>query len=169
MINKKIEKIINEQINAELWSAYLYLSMSAWLEGQNLPGFANWMRIQWQEETAHAMKFFDYLNERGGSVKLTPIAKVPTEWKDVVEVFEETLKHERIVTDLIHKIADLAMEEKDHATYQMNQWFVEEQVEEEASAEAILEQVKMVAGHGHGILMIDRTLAERTFTDPTKE
>ncbi|MFO7616377.1 MAG: ferritin [Bacteroidales bacterium] len=169
MINKKIEKVINEQINAELWSAYLYLSMSAWFEGRNLPGFANWMRIQWQEETAHAMKFFDYLNERGGTVKLAPIAEVQTEWKDAVEIFAETLKHERVVTSLIHKIVDVAIEEKDHATNNMIQWFVAEQVEEEAAAEQILEQVKMVGDHGHALLMLDRVLGERVFVDPTQE
>lgn len=169
MINEKIEKVINEQINAELWSAYLYLSMSAWFEGRNLPGFASWMRIQWQEETAHAMKFFDYLNERGGTVKLAPIAEVPTEWKDAVEVFTETLKHEKVVTSLINKIVDLAIEVKDHATNNMVQWFVAEQVEEEATAEQILEQLKMVGNHGHALLMIDQMLGQRVFVDPTKE
>ncbi len=168
MLNKKIESAINDQINAEIWSAYLYLSMSAWCESQNLPGFANWMKVQWQEEISHAMKFFDYVNERGGRVNLQPIAGVKTEWKDVAEIFDETLTHERHVTSLINNLVNIAIEEKDHATNNMLQWYVSEQVEEEANAEAILEELRMIGGHGHGILMIDREMRGRTFVDETQ-
>ncbi len=168
MINNKVEKAINDQINAELWSAYLYLSMSAWFETQNLQGFANWMRIQWQEETSHAMKFFDYLNERGGTVELMPIAAVQKEWNSALEVFSDTFKHENHVTSLINNLVDIAVAEKDHATSNMLQWFVAEQVEEEANAGQILGQLRLIGDHGHGLLMMDRELASRVFTDPTQ-
>ena len=169
MLNKRVEEALNEQINAELWSAYLYLSMAAYFEDQNLSGFANWMRIQYQEETAHAMKFFDYINERGGRVMLKPIDKVDAEWKDIVHAFEDTLEHEQKVTSLIHNLVDIANEEKDHATFNFLQWFVEEQVEEEASADEILNKLKMLDGKGAGIFMMDKEMAGRTFVDPTKE
>ena len=113
MISKKIEKEINEQINAEFWSAYFYLSMSAYFISKNLPGFANWMRVQYQEEISHALKFFNYLNERGGRVILTPIKEVKSEWKDEIEVFKDTLKHEQHVTSLISNLINSAIEESD--------------------------------------------------------
>ena len=169
MLSKKMQDALNEQINAEIWSAYLYLSMSAYFEDQNLPGFANWMKTQWQEEISHSIKMFDYINERGGRVMLKPIAEVKTEWNKAIEVFTETLEHERLVSSLINKLVDIAISESDHATNNMLQWFVAEQVEEEATAESLLEQLKMIDGFGHGMLMLDRELAQRTFVDPTKE
>ncbi len=169
MLSKKMQDALNEQINAEIWSAYLYLSMSAYFEDQNLPGFANWMKTQWQEEISHSIKMFDYINERGGRVLLKPIAEVKTEWNNAIEVFTETLEHERLVSSLINKLVDIAISESDHATNNMLQWFVAEQVEEEATAESLLEQLKMIDGFGHGMLMLDRELAQRTFVDPTKE
>lgn len=169
MLSDKIQNALNEQINAELWSAYLYLSMSAYFEDKNLPGFANWMKIQWQEEISHAMKMFDYINERGGRVKLKPISKVKTEWKDSIEVFAETLEHERHVSSLINNLVNIAITEADHATNNMLQWFVAEQVEEEATAENLLEQLKMIDGFGHGMLMLDRELSKRSFVDATQE
>lgn len=169
MLNKKVETALNEQVNAEIWSAYLYLSMSAYFEDQNLSGFANWMRVQWQEEISHALKIFDYINERGGRVMLKPIDAVKTDWSSPVEAFEETLEHERHVTRLIHNLVDIAIEEKDHATNNMLQWFVAEQVEEEDNAETLLEQLKMIGGKGHGMLMLDRELKSRTFVDETQE
>lgn len=169
MILEKMQKALNDQINAEIWSAYFYLSMSAYFESENLPGFANWMKIQWQEELSHATKLFDYLNERGGRVKLMPIAGVETEWKDSLDVFEATLKHEQHVSGLINGIVDTAVAEKDHATNNMLQWFVAEQVEEEATVEGIVQQLKMIDGFGHGILMLDRELGQRTFVDPNNE
>ncbi len=167
MLNKKIEKAINKQINAEIWSAYLYLSMSAYLEDSGLPGFANWMKNQWKEELAHAMKFFDYVNERGGRVVLEPIAKVPKEWKNPVHIMEETLKHEREVTSLINSLTDLAIKEKDHATNNLLQWFIAEQVEEEATVGEILNKLKMIGGKGHAMLMIDKELGSRVFVEET--
>jgi len=146
----------------------LYLSMSAWCAAQNLPGFANWMRVQWQEELSHALKFFDLVNERGGQVTLKAIGAVKTDWKDLVEIFDETLTHERHVTALINNLADVAIQEKDHATTNMLQWFIAEQVEEEANADAILQELKMIGGHGHGILMLDREMRGRTFVDATQ-
>jgi ferritin len=167
MLNKKIEKAINKQINAEIWSAYLYLSMSAYLEDKGLPGFANWMKNQWKEELAHAMKFFDYVNERSGRVVLEPIAKVPKEWKSPIHIMEETLKHEREVTSLINNLTDLAIKEKDHATNNLLQWFIAEQVEEEATVGDILNKLKMIEGKGHAMLMIDKELGSRVFVEET--
>ncbi len=169
MLNKKVEEAMNKQINAELWSAYLYLSMSAYFEAQNLSGFANWMRVQYQEELSHAMKFFDYINERGGRVNLRPITEVKTEWKDAVEVFEETLAHEQKVTSMINALVDLSIAEKDHASNNILQWYVDEQVEEEANAGSLLQQLKILNNNQQGLLMLDRELQQRTFVDETKK
>lgn len=168
MISEKMQKAIEEQINAELWSAYLYLSMSAYFERQNLPGFANWMKIQWQEEITHAIKFFDFVHARGGKIILKPIAKVPSAWKNAADAYAETLKHERIVTSLINNLVNISVEEKDHATNNMLQWYVAEQVEEEANADKILGQLKLIGDNGYGLLMLDRELATRVFVDSTK-
>lgn len=167
-MNKKVEQTINEQINAELWSAYLYLSMSSHLASEGLNGFANWMRVQWQEETSHAMKFFDYLIERGGKPELKPIKEVPTKWNGPLNVFEEVLKHEQHITGLINNLVDIAIEEKDHATRNMLQWFVDEQVEEEANAQEIIDTLRLIKGEGNGLFMIDRELKQRIFVDSTK-
>jgi len=168
MISKKMQAAIDEQINAEFWSAYLYLSMSAYFERQNLKGFANWMKVQFQEETTHAIKFFDYVHSRGGQVTLKPIAAVDTDWKNNVDIFNETLQHEQHVTSLINNLANIAVEEKDHATNSMLQWFISEQVEEESNVEQILVQLKMIGDNGYGMLMLDRELATRVFVDATK-
>lgn len=163
-----MQTAINEQINAEIWSAYLYLSMSAYFERQTLRGFANWMKIQWQEEMTHAIKFFDYVHSRGGQVSLQPIAAVQIDWKNAIDVFAETLKHEQHVTDLINNLANISIDEKDHATNSMLQWFIAEQIEEEANAEQILVQLKLIGDNGYGLLMLDRELATRVFVDSTK-
>jgi len=168
MLSEKMQKAIEDQINAELWSAYLYLSMSAYFERQNLPGFANWMKIQWQEEITHAIKFFDFVHERGGKIVLKPIAEVPSVWKNAADAYAETLKHERVVTSLINNLVNIAVEEKDHATNNMLQWYVAEQVEEEANADKILGQLKLIGDNGYGLLMLDRELATRVFVDSTK-
>ena len=160
---------LNRQVNAELYSSYLYLSMAAYFESINLKGFANWMKIQAQEEVIHAMKFFDYINERGGRVTLDTIKKPPAEWKSPLDVFETTYKHEVNVTKMINSLVDLAIREKDHATYNMLQWFVAEQVEEEASADAIRQQLKFIGKDGRGLLMLDRELSRRVFTPPAQE
>lgn len=166
MIKKTVEVALNEQINAEFHSAYLYLSMSAYFLSEGLAGYANWMRIQYQEELAHATRFFDYVNERGGSVKLSPIGEVQVEFSGVVDVFERTLVHEQLVTSLIDKLMDIAIKESDHATKSFLQWFVDEQVEEEANVEQILNNLKLIKGEGQGLLMMDREMATRVFVDP---
>ena len=167
MLKSNIEKAINRQINAELWSGYLYLSMSSYFESKGLKGFANWMWIQAREETAHAMRLYSYVNERGGRVKLAPIDKVPTEWKSPLHVFQQTYKHEQKVTSLINNLLELSIKEKDHATSNMLQWFVDEQVEEEASADEILQRLKLIGENGNGLFMMDKELTQRTFNPPT--
>jgi len=169
MISTKIEKKLNDQINAEYWSAYFYLSMAAYFENKTLPGFANWMKVQYHEEISHVLKFFDYINERGGRVLLKPVDAVKTEWKDEIEVFEDTLKHEQKVTGLINNLVNIALEEKDHATHNMLQWYVSEQVEEESNVDEILQQLKMLEGNKHGLLMLDRELKQRMFVDETNQ
>lgn len=166
MINARLEEVINKQINAELYSAYLYLSMAAYFESVNLPGFANWMRVQFEEEQFHGLKFFSYLISRGGRVKLEAIEVPKFEWKSAIEVFEETLEHEKHVTALLNNIAEVAEEEKDRATRNLMVWFIDEQVEEESNAEKIINELKMIGGEGHGMLMLDREFATRTFVPP---
>ena len=167
MISKKVEKELNKQINAELYSAYLYLAMSAWFQEKNLKGFANWMYVQYQEETNHAQLFYNYILERGGKVEFPSIAAPKASWKNVVEVFSETLKHEQHVTALINNLMNVSISEKDHASANFMQWFVNEQVEEESNAIDILEQLKMIEGKGAGLFMIDRELRQRVFTPVT--
>lgn len=168
MLSKKMEKMLNEQINAEMYSAYLYLSMAAYFEDKNLPGFANWMHVQFKEEWAHAMRIYNYVFERGGKVELFAIDKPKNKWKNIVEVFEETLKHEKYVTSLIYDLVTASIQEKDYASQSMLQWFIDEQVEEEATASELLEKVKMVEGKGAGLFMIDKELQARVFVDPNQ-
>ncbi|MBR4488483.1 MAG: ferritin [Bacteroidales bacterium] len=167
MINERMQKEINEQINAELWSGYLYLSMSAWFTQNNLPGFANWMYIQYQEEFTHAMKMFRYIHERGGVVTLKPIKAVDTKWKSATAIFEQTLSHERTVTSLINSLMDTAHEIRDYATINFLNWYVDEQVEEEAHAEEILEKVKMIEKDKAAMYNLDKELSTRVFVDAT--
>ncbi len=166
MLNKKMQEAINSQINAEIYSSYLYLSMSAYFESINLSGFASWMRAQAQEEMVHAMKFYDYVNERGGRVILGPIEAPPSEWESAVSVFDATYQHEQKVTGLINDLVDLAIEEKDHATNNLLQWFVSEQVEEEASASGVLNKAKLTGDAPGGLFMLDQELGARVFTMP---
>lgn len=161
MLGKKIEQAINDQINAELYSAYLYLAMAAYSEAANLSGFGHWMKLQAQEETEHAMKFYHYVNERGGRVTLAAIDQPETEFTSPTELFEKTLEHEQYVTSRINDLYALAVEEKDYATQVMLQWFIDEQVEEEANATQILETLKMAGEKGHALVMMDRALAQR--------
>ena len=161
-----MQEAINSQINAEIYSSYLYLSMSAYFESINLSGFASWMRAQAQEEMVHAMKFYDYVNERGGRVILGPIEAPPSEWESAVSVFDATYKHEQKVTGLINDLVDLAIEEKDHATNNLLQWFVSEQVEEEASASGVLNKAKLTGDAPGGLFMLDQELGARVFTMP---
>lgn len=169
MIGERLEEAINKQINEEFYSAYLYLAMAADLEKRNLKGAANWMKVQAQEEVTHAMKLFDYLNERGGRVRLFEIKQPPLEWNSVAEIFREANKHEQYITAKINELMNLAIEEKDHATASMLQWFVEEQVEEEANTDEIATKFEMIGEDGRGIFMLDRELASRKFVDETKE
>jgi ferritin len=166
MIGKKLQDALNKQLNAELYSSYLYLSMAAYFERINLRGFANWMRVQVQEENAHAMKFFDYVIERGGRVLLSSIEGPPTKWESPMDAFEHVSKHEQKVTALINKLVNLAVSEKDHATNNFLQWFVSEQVEEEASAEEVVQKLRLMKDAPGGLFMIDRELAQRVFTPP---
>jgi ferritin len=156
MLNKKIEKEINKQIRLELESAYLYLSMSAHLSSVNLNGFAHWMRLQFEEEQMHAMKMYDYVIERGGKIILETITAPQFEWNNIIEIFEHTLQHEQSVTARINLMVNLAIEERDHATVNFLQWFIDEQVEEEANVEDLLGQLHLVEGKGTGLFMLDR-------------
>lgn len=167
MFNPKIENAFNGQINAELYSSYLYLSMSAHFESQNLAGMANWMRIQAQEELGHAMKFVDFINERAGRVVLTGIDAPETQWDCPLHVFEEALRHEQKVTALINELVDLSISERDHAANTFLQWFVTEQVEEESSAQTIVDKLKMVGDNGAALFMLDGELGQRTLSPPT--
>ena len=167
MLSKKMQEALNEQINAELYSAYLYLSMSAYFKSINLPGSANWMRVQTQEEMVHAMKIYDYVNERGGRVALEAVSKPVVEWKSPLAAFQAAYKHEQHVTGLINDLVNLAVKEKDHAVNAFLQWFVNEQVEEEASADEVVQKLKQVEKVPAGVFMIDRELGQRVFTPPT--
>lgn len=161
MIKEKVLKILNKQINEELFSSYSYLSMSNYFSSLNLDGFANWMRLQSQEEYAHGMKIYDYVLQRDGKVVLTKIETPKATWKSPLEVFQETLKHERHISSCINNIVTLANQEKDHATSNFFQWFISEQVEEEANAVNIVEKVKMVGDNKSGLFMLDREMGQR--------
>ena len=169
MIGEKIQDALNEQVNAEFYSAYLYLSMAAYFESTNLPGFATWMRVQTQEELTHTMKIYDYVNERGGRVALKSIAQPPSEWESPLAVFEAAYKHEQKVTGLINGLVNLAVEEKDDAAKTFLQWFVDEQVEEEESAEAVVNKLKLVADASDGMKMLDDEMGQRVFTPPANK
>jgi len=161
VLDKKVQGAINEQIKNELYSGYLYLSMSAYFEANNLPGFARWMRLQAEEEQEHALKLFDFVNERGGRVELKAIDQPPVEFEGPLAVFEITLEHERKVTALINSLYELALEVKDYPAQVMLQWFIEEQVEEEANATKIAETLKMIGQKGQALVMLDRQLGGR--------
>lgn len=163
MLSDKIQEALNSQLNAELYSAYLYLSMAAYFTSINLPGFSNWMRIQRLEEITHGMKFYDFIEERGSRVSIQPIEGPPTEWDGAVDVFEAVLAHEQKVTGLINDLVNLAIEEKDHATSSFLQWFIDEQVEEEASADEALQKIKRVQEAPGGLFMLDREMGQRVF------
>ncbi len=166
MLNEKIEKACNEQLQAEVYSAYLYWSMSAYFESINLAGFAGWMRVQALEEMTHAEKFFHFISERGGRVSLAAIQAPPVEWKSALAVFEDAYAHEQKVTSLINSLVDLALAEKDHASNAFLQWFVTEQVEEEATADDVVQKLKLMGDAPGGMFMLDREMAQRVFTPP---
>lgn len=167
-LNKPVEDILNKQINAEFWSAYLYLSMSSWFESKGLKGFANWMRVQYQEENTHALKIYDYVLQRAGIVKLEPINAVPNDWKSILEIFQQSYEHECKVTAMIYNCYETAEKEKDRATSSMLQWFVDEQTEEESNVLEILDQLNLIGEDGQAIYLLDKELGTRVFVDPTQ-
>jgi ferritin len=167
MISKKLQDAINEQINRELYSEYLYSAMRAWFTSQSLDGFANWMMVQTKEEHAHGMGFYQYLLERGGTVILKAIAQPPAEFQTPLHAFEMVLEHEHFITSSINDLMDLAIKEKDHALKSFLQWYVDEQVEEEANDEKIINMLKLVKDRPEGLLFMDKELAVRVFVVPT--
>ena len=161
MINKPMQDTMNEQINKEMFSSYLYLSMAAYFEDKNLPGFANWMRLQADEEREHAMKFYDFILERGGRVQLKAIEAPKTDWGSNLEVVEEVAAHEALVTASINDLYELALKEKDYPSQVMLQWFITEQVEEESSVAEVLASLKMIEARETAVLQLDHRLSKR--------
>ena len=165
MLNSKIQDAINAQINAELWSAYLYLSMGMYCEDKGMPGIANWFRVQFKEEQDHAEIFMNYVNRRGGRVILKPIAEVPVDgWETMADLFRDTLAHEQKVTAMINDLYALAEAERDYATRDMLNWFVSEQVEEEDNAQTLINKFSLIGNDGPGLYNLDCELAARTYT-----
>ena len=166
MISDKMQKELNEQVNKEFYSAYLYLAMSAYCDSMGLPGFGHWMRMQYEEESLHVTKMYDYILNQGGKIHLKTIDEPPQDYGTPLEVFEMTLEHEKEVTGLIHRLMDLALEERDYATQTFLQWYVTEQVEEEANVNDILAPLRMVGNDKSGLMMIDQQLAGRAAPQP---
>lgn len=167
MLSNKLHEAINAQINAELWSGYLYLAMSMDAEMKGLKGVANWFYVQYLEEQDHARIFMNYLNSRDAKVTLLPIEAVPTQWNSVLEMFVQTLEHEKKVTSLINNLAAIANEDRDFASINRLVWFVDEQVEEEENAREMIAAVEAVEGNKYGMYMLDKELAARTYTQPS--
>lgn len=166
MLSADVEHALNEQLNAELYSSYLYLSMAAYFTGLGLSGFSRWMEVQSLEELTHAMKFYGFINERRGTVTLKPIDGPPSQWESPLNAFEEAYGHEQKVTGLIHDLVDLAIKERDHASNNFLQWFVSEQVEEEASTDEVVQKLKLVGEAQGGLFMLDQELGQRSFSVP---
>jgi len=166
MLDEKMVDAINEQMNAEFYSAYLYLSMAAYFDNRDLSGFSNWMRVQAQEELTHAIKFYDYLVTRGARVTVTQIKTPPAEWDSPRAVFEHVYQHEQNVTGLINNLVDLAISLSDHATNNFLQWYVAEQVEEEESSNGVLQKVILAGRSTSGLYLLDQELGQRVFTPP---
>ena len=167
MLSSNLYNAINEQINAEMWSAYLYLSMSMDCQAKGYNGIANWFYVQFQEEQAHARIFMNYLNSVDAKVELLPIAEVRTSWDSVLDMFKQTLEHEKKVTAMINNIAAIANADKDYAAINRINWFIDEQVEEEESAREMINTFEAVEGNKYGMYMIDKELAARTYTVPS--
>jgi ferritin len=166
MLSDRMLQSLNDQVNAELYSSYLYLSMAAYFQELNLNGFARWMKVQALEELTHAMKFYGFVNDRGGRVTLQPLEGPPLRWSSPLVVFEQAYGHEQKVTDLINNLVNMAIEEKDHATNTFLQWFVTEQVEEEASANAVVQKLKLIGQAQGGLFLLDQELGQRSFAIP---
>ena len=167
MISQKLHDAINSQINAELWSAYLYLAMSLDAESKGYKGFANWFYVQFQEEQAHARIFMNYLNSVDAKVELLPIAEVKTSWDSVLDMFKQTLMHEKKVTSLIHNLAAIANDDRDFASINRLNWFIDEQVEEDESARDMISAFEAVEGNKYGMYMLDKELAARVYNVPS--
>lgn len=163
MISQRMQDALNGQINKELFSAYLYLSMAAYCETINFEGMANWMKVQSQEEMTHAMKIYNFINERGGRVILTHLDPPQVDWESPVQVFDHVLNHERYITSCIYDLVNIAMDERDHTTNIFLNWFVTEQAEEEDTSSKILEKFKMLKNSPDGMFLLDRELGTRTF------
>lgn len=162
MLSKEIQDAINDQIHHEFHSAYLYLSMCAYMESENFPGFAHWMRLQSTEEVNHAMKLFDYVNDRGGRVTLKGLEQPPANFKSILDTFEQAYEHEKKVTKMIHNLYALATRENDYATQVALQWFITEQVEEEDNAMTVVDRMKIAGTDGAALLFLDRELGSRS-------
>jgi ferritin len=161
MFSKKMQKAMNDQIHHELESAYIYLSMSAYFESENYPGFAHWMKMQFEEEMAHAFRFYDHIHSRGGKVILQAIEGPPEDYESPLAAFEKSLAHEQKITNDIHKLYALAIEENDYPSLSLLQWFIDEQVEEEEHVGGVVDDIKRVSNSEQGLLMLDRELAQR--------
>ncbi len=166
MLSSKLEAALNQQVNAEFWSAYLYLSMGMNFEKAGYAGIANWFKIQFKEEQAHAEIFMNYINQRGGEVKLMPIAEVPTKWATPLDAFKDTLAHERKVTAMINALYAKAEEEHDYALREKLNWFVAEQVEEEETAQQLIDKFTLIGDNGMGLYTLDQELAARVYNVP---
>ncbi len=168
MISKNLQKELILQLNREYHSAYLYLGMSVYCSKEGFNGAANWFNIQYQEEVSHGMKLFKYLEDQDADIELPKIDAVKVEYKSILDVFKKSLAHEQYMTNNLNILSDLAMKDKDHATYSLLQWYVSEQVEEEATVKEIIDSIKLVGDNGYGLYTIDKELAQRTFVDATK-
>lgn len=166
MLKEVIEKRLNDQVNRELYSAYLYYSMAAYFDAMNLAGFTHWMKVQAQEEVSHAERIFHYIGERGGRVALAPIEAPPTQWDSPLDAMECAYKHECSVTELYNQCVTLVLQENDHPTNTLLQWFVAEQIEEEASADAVLQKLKLIGSDSSGLFLLDGELQKRVFVPP---
>ncbi len=161
MLNDKMNTVLNNQINAEIYSSYFYMSMTAWFESKGLSGFSDWMRLQYQEEMAHAEKIFNYILERGGKIELGAIEQPKSDWDSPLNLFEDVLKHEELVTGLVNDLVDCALEERDHASNNFLQWFVAEQVEEEANVGAVLDKLRLIKDDSAGLFALDLEMGKR--------
>ena len=161
MISTKMQEALNKQLNEELFSSYLYLSMATYFEEKNLKGFAHWFRIQSQEENMHGMKFFNFIVQKGGKVSLKQIETPKTDWNSILEVFTDSLKHEQKISGLINLLTELSMNEKDYATHTFLQWFITEQVEEEANVHELIQKLEMIGDNKSGLYLLDNELRSR--------
>jgi ferritin len=166
MIRPNLAEAISRQVNAELYSAYLYLSMSAWADRKGLKGVSSWLYVQYQEESAHGLHLYKFLLDRGATPEYWPIDKPESEWDSPLALFEQVARHEAHVTALLNDIASLAMQEKDHASYQFVMWYVNEQVEEESNAETIIQRLELIGSNSGQLLTLDAELGARTFVNP---